>query len=58
MEAASLITTITSRQARQNLDAYHRWLQAQVAITDEAVTSGFAALLDGRAPGVDEITDS
>jgi enoyl-CoA hydratase len=57
MEAAGLITTITSRQARQNLGAYHRWLQAQVAITDEAVTSGFAALLDGRAPGVDETFD-
>jgi enoyl-CoA hydratase/carnithine racemase len=57
-EAAGLITTITSRQARQNLDAYDRWLQAQVAITDEAVTSSFAALLNGRAPGVDEMFDS
>lgn len=47
-ESAGLITTITSRQARQSLSAYHRWLQAQEAITDEAVTEGFAALLDGR----------
>jgi enoyl-CoA hydratase len=57
-EAAGLIATITSRQARQNLGAYHRWLQAQVAITDEAVISGFAALLDGRAPGVEDVLDS
>lgn len=57
-EAAGLITTITSPQARQNLSAYQRWLRAQVVITDDAVTSGFAALLDGRAPGVDETFDS
>lgn len=58
MEAAGLITTITSRQARLNLGAYHRWLQAQDAITDDAVTSGFAALLNGRAPVADENFDS
>jgi enoyl-CoA hydratase/carnithine racemase len=58
MEAAGLITSITSRRARRNLGAYHRWLQVHESITDEAVTSGFAALLDGRAPTVDEICDS
>jgi enoyl-CoA hydratase len=58
MEAASLITTITSRQARHKLAAYQQWLQAQETITDDVVTSGFAALLDGQAPTFNERTDN
>lgn len=50
MEAASLITTVTSNQARQKIRAYHDWLDAHPGVPDDVIKSGFGAFLNGRTP--------
>ncbi|MBF6331675.1 enoyl-CoA hydratase/isomerase family protein [Nocardia transvalensis] len=50
MEAASLLTTMTSAHTEQRLRAYRDWLAAPDSITDEVVRQGFSALLDGSLP--------
>lgn len=50
MEAASLITTVTSHQARHKIRAYHDWLEAHPDLADDVIKSGFDALLNGRTP--------
>jgi enoyl-CoA hydratase len=47
MEAASLVATVTSPQARQIIRDYHHWLAAHPELTDNTITSGFDAVANG-----------
>ena len=52
MEYASLLTTITSREARRNIRSYRDWLAAHPDPSDDVIESGFKALLavSGSSP--------
>lgn len=50
MEAASLLTTMSSPSAEHRLRAYRDWLDAPDLITDEVVRQGFSSFLDGSLP--------
>jgi enoyl-CoA hydratase/carnithine racemase len=43
MEAASLVATVTSHQARSRISAYREWLTEHPDLSDDAITSGFKA---------------
>lgn len=52
MEAASMVTTMTSRQAEPLLTTYQTWLGKHPGLTDEVIRRGWLPLLAGPAEEV------
>jgi enoyl-CoA hydratase len=51
MEAASLITTMTTTQAERSLASYHEWLTSHRDLTDDVIRRGWHPLLTDGVPG-------